>query len=108
MNKMKGTWRAVIGVLLVVWGLLVITLLISHILLPIVHVAAGVEWLVAHLGGIDDHGMHGLGEHDVGASSAAEEAEDDEKDDGEDDGAYTPIDPGVVVIEVVAIVYIVI
>jgi hypothetical protein len=107
---MKNTWRAVVGVWLVVLrlhvaGLLVVTLLISHVLLSIVHVSTGVKRLVAHLGGIDDHWLHGLVEHDVRASSAAEDAEDDEEDDGEDDGAHCIIDPRVVVIEVVAVVY---
>lgn len=89
-----GTLRAVIGVLLVVCWLHIVALLICHILLSIVDVPAGIKtWLTAHLRGIEDHGLHGLGEHDIGASSSAEEAEDDKEDDGEDDGPDGVIDP---------------
>jgi hypothetical protein len=46
-----------------------------------------------------------LGQHDIGASPPAQEAEDDKEDDGKDDGADGIVDPGVVVVEVVAVVY---
>jgi hypothetical protein len=103
-----GTWRAVVGVLLVVSGLVVVgleivTLLISHVLLYIVHVSGGV---VARLTSRhSDHRLDGLGKHDVGLSSSTEDAEDYKEDDGEDDGTNGIINPGVVVIEIITVVY---
>ena len=100
-----STWRSLlIGVLLIVNGLRlhIVALLICRILLSIVDVP---WWIIscAHCCGIN--GVHGLGEHEIGASSPTKKTEDNKEDDGTDDGGDGIIDPWVVVVEVVAVVW---
>jgi hypothetical protein len=104
LNIRRGTLQSHIGIgLLVEVWLHIIPLLICHILLSIHIPARIISWLT-HLRGINHHGVHRLRQHNIRLSSPAQEAHDNKKDDGKDDGGNDIVDPGVVVVEVVAVV----
>ncbi len=100
-----GIGRLIVALLHVVALLLIISLLVCHILLSVHIPARIIPRLSTHLRGINNHWVHRLCQHDIGTSPPAQETEDDKEDDGKDDGADGIVDPGVVVVEVVAVVY---